>query len=628
MRRKPGIVTKISILVFSAIVSTLFIVFLGSFVSFLEMKKTNQEELRKILFEERKQKLVELTDNASTVIENSPGHYAAKAVAAMRFGEGNKNYFFVFDDTGRFVVHPERPDLVGVDSMDLKSEDGRFIIREMIERSKKESQGFLTYQWKKPGGDKLREKGLKEEKLTYFRLIPKWGWIIGTGIYNDDINEIALKKEAALVEKFDKGLVFFMGFVLFFSCCFIFWSIFITRRLLSPVKEVAKFARQIGKGDFSARLEYKSHDEIGLMAESMRNGAKDLGKLVKSLVRTVATIAESSSRLQEIAHDLKDASREMENNSGNATRETLNISGRMTNILSATDKINSRLQSIAEFTEKVSDNTKDVGVKIDYVSESTTAAACAVEEMYASFNETARNSSLGAGVTENAANQARAASLIMNELGESAKEIGEIIGIIQTLSSQTHLLSLNAAIEAAGAGDAGKGFFVVAHEVKELANQSERSANVIRTKIRGMQDHAKKSIEVIQSIVGVIEEIDKVMLAIAASVEEQTTVTNDISSSLSVTAENAKELNIKAKENIDAIAQVAVNIDAVSNESGVIRKDVNMTGTGIAEVSTYVGKTNESVKASALRIEEIQAQADELAGLAKNLNQAIQIFKI
>jgi methyl-accepting chemotaxis protein len=628
LRRKPGIVTKISILVFSAIVSTLLIVFLGSFVSFLEMKKSNQEELRKILFEERKQKLVELTDNASTVIENSPGHYAAKAVAAMRFGEGNKNYFFVFDETGRFVVHPERPDLVGVDGMDLKSEDGRFIIREMIERSKKESQGFLTYQWKKPGGEKPGEKGVKEEKLTYFRLIPKWGWIIGTGIYNDDINEIALEKEAALVEKFDKGLVFFMGFVLFFSCCFLFLSIFITRRLLSPVKEVAKFARQIGKGDFSARLEYKSHDEIGLMAESMRNGAKDLGKLVKSLVRTVATIAESSSRLQEIAHDLKDASREMENNSGNATRETLNISGRMTNILSATDKINSRLQSIAEFTEKVSDNTKDVGVKIDFVSESTTAAACAVEEMYASFNETARNSSLGAGVTENAANQARAASLIMNELGESAKEIGEIIGIIQNLSSQTHLLSLNAAIEAAGAGDAGKGFFVVAHEVKELANQSERSANVIRTKIRGMQDHAKKSIEVIQSIVGVIEEIDKIMLAIASSVEEQTAVTNDISSSLSVTAENAKDLNIKAKENIDAIAQVAVNIDAVSDESGVIRKDVDMTGTGIAEVSTYVGKTNESVKASALRIEEIQAQADDLAGLAKNLNQAIQIFKI
>ena len=143
-----------------------------------------------------------------------------------------------------------------------------------------------------------------------------------------------------------------------------------------------------------------------------------------------------------------------------------------------------------------------------------------------------------------------------------------------------------------------------------------------------MQDHAKKSIEVIQSIVKVIEEIDQVMFAIASSVEEQTTVTNDISSSLSATAENAKDLNIKAKENIEAIRKVAVNIEATSHESELIRKDVNITGTGITEVSNYVGKTNESVKASTLRIEEIQVQADELAGLAANLTQAIQIFKV
>nr|NJM01798.1 methyl-accepting chemotaxis protein [Desulfobacula sp.] len=627
MFRKPGIVTKISILVFSAIVSTLFIVFLGSFVSFTELKKTNQEELRRLIFEERKNKLVELTENASTVIENSPGHYAAKAVAAMRFGENNGNYFFVFDDQGRFVVHPERPDLVGVESMDLKSPDGRYIIREMIEKTRKEARGFLTYQWEKPGG-KPGEKGIAAEKLAYFRVIPKWGWIIGTGIYNDDIAGLSLEREAVFLKKLNKGLVFFMGFILSFSLCFIFLSIFITRRMLSPVKEVAEFAREIGRGNFSACLDYKSGDEIGAMAESMRNGAKDLGKLVEKLVRTAAAMAESSSRLQGIAHDLKDASQEMENNSGNATTEARNIAGRMDNILSATGKINTRLQNIAEFTEKVSDNTKDVGVKIDFVSESTTAAACAIEQMYASFNETARNSGLGAGVTENAAKQAKEASVIMNQLGESAKEIGEIIGIIQTLASQTHLLSLNAAIEAAGAGEAGKGFFVVAHEVKELANQSEQSANVIRSKILGMQTHAKKSIEVIQSIVKVIEEINQIMFAIASSVEEQTTVTNDISSSLSATAENAKDLNIKAKENMEAIRQAAGNIEAVSNESDLIRKDVNVTGAGINDVSNYVDKTNESVKASAHRIEGIQAQADELASLAKYLNKAIRIFKV
>ncbi|MBU2452953.1 MAG: hypothetical protein KJ668_06545, partial [Proteobacteria bacterium] len=198
----------------------------------------------------------------------------------------------------------------------------------------------------------------------------------------------------------------------------------------------------------------------------------------------------------------------------------------------------------------------------------------------------------------------------------------------QTIASQTHLLSLNAAIEAAGAGDAGKGFFVVANEVKELANQTETSANIIRSKILGMQEHTKKAVEVIQSIVKVISDIDQIMFAIASSVEEQTTVTNDISSNISVTAENANDLNIKAKENIDAIRQVAINIEATSAESELIQKDVTTTTMGIEDVLTYVNRANESVKTSALGIEEIQVQADELSSLAKDLKQAIQIFKV
>lgn len=618
-----SIVSKISMLVFSGIVSTLLVVFLVSFLSFQEIKKMNQEELQKIIFEERKQKLIELTENAASVLEKTPGHYAAKALAVMRFGEGKKNYFFILDEQGRFVVHPERPDLIEKDSMDLKSADGKPIIREMLEIAKKQTSGFISYQWEKPD-----QKGVISKKLTYFKMVPKWGWIVGTGIYNDDIKTIASEKEAFILEKLNKGLGWFIGFILFFSMGFLILSIFITRRVLQPIREVAEFSKKIGEGDFGANLNYKGQDEIGIMAESMRNGAKDLGKLIMKLVRSSNTIAESSSRLQHIALDLKDASREMEKNSENTTAKAMNISGRMTNIFSATSKINSQLASIAEFTEKVSENTNDVGANIDFVTESTTSAACAVEQMYASFNETARNSSLGASVTENAARQARETTIIMNQLGESAKEIGEIISIIQNLAAQTHLLSLNAAIEAAGAGEAGKGFFVVAHEVKELANQSERSAGEIRSKILGMQAHAKKAVDVIQAIVKVIEEIDQIMMAIAASVEEQTTVTNNISSSLSATAENAKDLNIKAKENIESIQKVALNIEATAGESEIIRRDVNSTGKEVADVSAYVGKTNDSVKASAIRIEEIQAQAAELAALAKDLERAIQIFKV
>ena len=568
-----GIATKISILVLTAILSTLLIVFLSSFFSLSDMKKINQDELYRIIYEERKEKLVELTDNASAVLETTNFHnYAIKAITAMRFGKQKKNYFFVFNEQGRFIVHPERPDLVGVSQMNLQSPDGKYIIKEMIERSKTEKHGFITYQWEKP-----YLKGVSGEKLTYFKKIPKWQWIIATGIYNDDIKDIALEKEKLLLEKIKKGLGVSIGIILFASVCFILISIFFTRKLLKPIKQVADFAKELGAGNLSATLEYKNNDEIGAMAESMRGAVKDLGALIKKLIQTSSTIAELSSRLLTIAYDLKDSSKEMENNSENANRETRSISKHMRNILSATDKINSQLDNIAGFTESVSNNTSSVGVKIDSVSNSTTSAACAIEQMYASFNETAQNSNKGAIVTQNASKQAEETSMIMNQLSGSAKEIGEIIEIIQRIASQTHLLSLNAAIEAAGAGDAGKGFFVVANEVKELANQTETSANVIRSKILGMQEHTNKAVEVIQSIVKVIADIDQIMFAIASSVEEQTTVTNDISSNISVTAENAKDLNIKAKENIDAVQQVAIKIDATSNESDLIQQDVKIT---------------------------------------------------
>jgi methyl-accepting chemotaxis protein len=624
-----GIATKISILVLSAILSTLLIVFISSFFSLAEIKKINQDEINRIIFEERKDKLVELTENAAAILETSNlNKTALDAITAMRFGKQKKNYFFILDDLGRFIIHPERPDLVGKSQMDLQSPDGKFIVKEMVERSKTETQGFITYQWEKPSGEKPLGEKSSGEKLTYFKRIPKWQWILGTGIYNDDIKDIARRKETLLFEKLKKGLISSAGLILFFSVFFTFLSIMITRKMLEPVKQVAEFVKQMGLGNFSAKLEYKSNDEVGRMAESMRKGAGNLGILIEQLIHTSATIGDSAARLLHVTHDLKDSSKEMEHNSENATSQTNSISKHMKNILTATNKINSQLENIAGFTEQVSDNTSSVGDKIDSVSRSTTSAACAIEQMYSSFNETAQNSSKGASVTQNASEQAEQTSEIMNELGDSAREVGEIIEMIQNIASQTHLLSMNAAIEAAGAGDAGKGFFVVANEVKELANQTESSATIIRSKIQGMQKHTNKAIKVNNSIVKVIEDIDQIMFAIASSVEEQTSVTNSISSDISVTAQNANDLNKKARENIDAVRQVAVNIEATSNESEAIQKDVKNTTIGIDDVSEYVNKTNESVKGSAQRIEEIKTQADELAELSTDLKKTISIFKV
>ncbi len=369
MTREYPIATKISLLVLAAIVFTLVFVFISSYFSLSDMKKTNQEEIRRITYEERKNKLVELADNASAVLENTNFHNSAiKAIRAMRFGREQKNYFFILDEKGRFVVHPESPELEDKVLMDLQSKDGVFLVKEMIERSKKEQQGFISYQWEKP-----HKKGEFGQKLTYFRYVPKWSWILGTGIYNDDITDIAKEKEAILLAEVKQGLVILIVVILSFSICFILLSVGVTRKILKPIKKVAQFAKQVGEGNFTATLDYESNDEIGAMADSMRKAVANLRGLITKLVSTSATMAQSASHLLAITYDLKDSSQEMENHSESATQETEKISTHMKSIESATRKINEQLESIAQFTEAVSDNTATVGERIESVSKSTTS---------------------------------------------------------------------------------------------------------------------------------------------------------------------------------------------------------------------------------------------------------------
>jgi len=619
-----NISVKINLLVFSAIISTLVIVFISATVFVSKVNKTNQVELNQIIHSERKIKLIELTDNASTILEKAQSRNdAVYAVSAMRFGRQKKNYFFVIDDQGRFIAHPERPDLVGTVQIDLQSVDKKFIIRQIIEQSKSQQKGFIQYLWKKP----FKEESTGE-KLTYFKRIPGKDWTIATGIYNDDIKDLVMIKEKKFQQNVKRAMVSSSGFVFLFAIGFLVLTVFVVRQLLIPLRLVAEFVQHVGSGNLNAELEYSGNDEIGVMAKAIEQAVKDLAVLIKKMISTSTTVAESSVQLISVAQDLKRSSQGMEENASHANQETRHLSEYLKNIFTATQKINTQLDQISDFTDNVSTNTIVVGDNIESVSRSTASASCAIEQMYASFNETAKNSSRGSSVTNEATRMAEDTSSMMSRLGNAAQEIGDIIEMIQAIAAQTHLLSLNAAIEAAGAGEAGKGFFVVANEVKELAHQTETSANVIKKKIVTMQDHTHEAVDVIGSVVQVVSQIDQIMFAIASSIEEQTAVTNDISSNISTTAENAKDLNDKSKENIDAIRQVAVNIEATSTASDLIQKDVAVSESGIEDVLEYMSQANNSVIASAAWIQTIQSQADDLAKLAKDLKQVSQIFKV
>jgi len=201
------------------------------------------------------------------------------------------------------------------------------------------------------------------------------------------------------------------------------------------------------------------------------------------------------------------------------------------------------------------------------------------------INETAKNAEHSREITRQAVLQAQSATDKVNELGTAADEISLVTETITGISDKINLLALNATIEAARAGEAGKGFAVVANEIKELANQTSSATMNIRQKIEGIQKSARGTIEEIQQIREVINDVNEIVTSIATTVEEQSVTTREISS-------NVSEANIGIKEVTENVAQSST----VSNEVASDISDVNMLSGEIYDSSSQVNKKSEELK--------------------------------
>jgi methyl-accepting chemotaxis protein len=182
----------------------------------------------------------------------------------------------------------------------------------------------------------------------------------------------------------------------------------------------------------------------------------------------------------------------------------------------------------------------------------------------------------------------------MKGLGQSAQEIGKVTETITSISSQTNLLALNATIEAARAGTAGKGFAVVASEIKELALQTAAATSEIKEKISAIQGSTAGAVADIDKIVQVIRDVNEIVMSIAAAIQEQATVTQDIAGNIAQASSGVRDANSR-------IAQTATVSDSIAKE--------------IAELSGASGQVT-------------SASAVALTQLAEKLSQIVSQFKM
>ncbi|MEM7340196.1 MAG: methyl-accepting chemotaxis protein [Actinomycetota bacterium] len=242
-------------------------------------------------------------------------------------------------------------------------------------------------------------------------------------------------------------------------------------------------------------------------------------------------------------------------------------------------KVTSSLNDSAEQTASLASSASDNGQQ---VSASVESVATAIDQMGASISEIAATAADASMVTKEAVEVTRRTSSQIATLGESSDEIGAVIDVINSIARQTNLLALNATIEAARAGETGKGFSVVANEVKELANQTARATDEIADRISTIQRETGAAIDATDEIVETITDISAKFEIIAASVDEQSSVTSEIRRSISIatdvsrniadsieevasTAEQTSYSTTETQDASDEIATLATDLDVLVN---------------------------------------------------------------
>lgn len=248
-----------------------------------------------------------------------------------------------------------------------------------------------------------------------------------------------------------------------------------------------------------------------------------------------------------------------------------NVSEASRQLAAASAELNAtatQLSSNAERSTSVANSTASAS---EEVSQGVRTVATNTEEMSASIKEIARNAAEASSTSATTLRQAQATNITITKLGESSQEIGNVIKVISSIAQQTNLLALNATIEAARAGDAGRGFAVVANEVKELAKQTAKATEDITSKITGIQKDSNSAVDAVAAIGQTIEKLNGIAGAIAASVEEQSATTNEVSrvvhesakGVLSIT-DNVKIVSQSATETLTGATQVLTAAKALS----------------------------------------------------------------
>jgi len=474
---------------------------------------------------------------AGKLTEADAQRIAKDSLRRSRFNNG-ADYLFIYDFNGTNLMHGSKIEREGKNFLDTKDPNGKAYIKEWNELVRRDGEGYIDYMFPKPGtNDPI-------PKISYAKAFQPWGWWLGTGVYIEDVDEEFHR--AAL-----KSLIFLI--VIGTALGVLGWTInrSVQRQIGGEPAGAAEQAEGFASGDLTRQI-VSSSDQPGNLLATLGHMQEKLAGIVRNIRASTEQVAHQSSDLSVSAGEIsKAAQRQADSSAATAAAvEELTVS------------IN-EISQIALTTESNSRQTADLAGKgADVVRR----AAKEMENIAGSVNESTQR--------------------IQTLVGRS-QEIGSITQVIREIADQTNLLALNAAIEAARAGEQGRGFAVVADEVRKLAERTSQATAEITQMVAAIQDDTQQAVqamegatprvkggqELAQQATGLLDQIqqqandslDKAR-EVANATRSQATTANEIAGHVESIASMTEQTNAATLSNADAADQLKAVADRLQTE--------------------------------------------------------------